>query len=68
MKNSIECPFCPYKAIRLTKKTEVTYKEKIYLIDRNYYHCLSCKQKFTTNEMDEFDLNQLYTLANEPNK
>lgn len=60
MENTIPCPFCPFTANRKVKELFVTYKGQQYPIKKDYYECVACEEQFSTPEMDEIALKQVY--------
>ena len=52
------------KEMKLIKEKEsVVYKDKTYIIEHHSYLCEDTGEKFTTDELDEINIEQVYKQA-----
>lgn len=56
----MDCIVCFSNAEYKVGKTYIDYKGEKFLIDQHYYKCNSCGEEFTTNELDEISMRNLY--------
>ncbi len=62
---SVSCPFCEGKAeLHIEQKIRTFRKEEFQIFDY-YYKCKNCDKQFTTTEIDELNVNQVYNKYRE---
>jgi uncharacterized C2H2 Zn-finger protein len=57
-----ECPRCDGKAYLNSEKKEYVVHDKTILMDSYFYKCNKCGMEFTTTELDDEWLEELYYL------
>lgn len=63
---TIGCPFCTNeKAELLIEKKIRSFRKEDFEIFEYYYKCSSCKKEFTTTDVDELNVSQVYNLYRE---
>jgi transcriptional regulator with XRE-family HTH domain len=58
-------PFTGGKAIQLSEKRELEFRKEKFEITQFFYRCEDTKEEFTTEELDQLNLNQLYNQYRE---
>lgn len=56
----MNCPFCNSKATKMLEQTKITFRKEDFKIQKQFYKCDKCKNQFTTNDLDEVNINQVY--------
>ena len=62
---SVNCPLCDGKAELHIEKKVRTFRKEDFHIFEYYYKCSSCNEDFTTTELDEINVNQVYNQYRE---
>jgi uncharacterized phage-associated protein len=55
-----ECPFCGQSSGLESQITEKVFRKEKFRIREFYYKCESCNEEFTTTDVDEVTINQVY--------
>lgn len=59
-KFDIKCPFCDKgNAVLSVEKKKRTFRKEEFKLYEYYYKCNSCKEEFTTTEIDTINTKQL---------
>jgi len=58
-------PFTGGKATQLSEKRELEFRKEKFQITQFFYRCEDTKEEFTTEELDQLNLNQLYNQYRE---
>jgi putative zinc finger/helix-turn-helix YgiT family protein len=65
MKLILDCPYCESKAeLKIDKQTRTFRKEEFHVFSY-YYKCKKCGKEFTTTELDEVNVHQVYNQYRE---
>jgi len=65
MRKSKDCPFCGKGSRLESKTTEKEFRKEKFQIREFYYICESCGEEFTTTNLDEVTVNQVYNQYRE---
>ena len=68
MERNAKSPFTGKEMKKLVEVREIPYKGNMYLIHYYFLQCEETKEEFTTTELDEINLENLYCAAGEPEK
>ncbi|MGR3301903.1 MAG: type II toxin-antitoxin system antitoxin SocA domain-containing protein [Candidatus Scalindua sp.] len=60
IKEEIVSPFSDSNAVLKRKKGINTFRKEEFEITEHYYQCIETDEKFTTDEIDQINLNQVY--------
>lgn len=60
IKEKIASPFCDNNAVLVRKKTSKKFRKEEFEITEHYYQCTGTGAEFTTDEIDQVNLNQVY--------
>lgn len=58
----MECPYCDGKAAIKIELKKLEYRKETFCVNHYFYKCEKCENEFTTREIDEKTLTQLYAL------
>ncbi|MBS3944388.1 MAG: DUF4065 domain-containing protein [Melioribacter sp.] len=61
----MKCAFCNGDANLHVEKTIIKYRKEDFNIHKLFYKCEMCKEQFTTNELDDVNINQVYNQYRE---
>lgn len=61
----MECAFCDGDAKLQIEDAKIVYRKEAFKIHKSFYKCAKCKEQFTTNELDEVNINQVYNQYRE---
>jgi putative zinc finger/helix-turn-helix YgiT family protein len=61
----MECAFCDGKAKLQIEGAKIVYRKEEFKIHKNFLKCEKCKEQFTTTELDELNINQVYNQYRE---
>jgi hypothetical protein len=62
---NMNCSYCNGKAELIIAKTKKTFRNEEFEIFEHYYKCQKCLKEFTTNEIDNLDVYQVYNQYRE---
>lgn len=61
----MKCPFCDGIAVLHFEPAKITFRKEDFSIQKQFYKCNKCKERFTTDELDEVNINQVYNQYRE---
>lgn len=61
----MKCPFCGGTTERLVKIVNISFRKEDFKINKQFYKCKECKEQFTTDELDNVNIKQVYNLYRE---
>ena len=61
----MNCAYCNGKAELKIESSKKTFRNEIFEIFEHYYKCNKCSKEFTTNEIDNLDVYQIYNQYRE---
>jgi hypothetical protein len=61
----MNCAYCNGKAELIIKKTKKIFRKEEFEIFEHFYKCQKCSKEFTTDEIDNLDINQVYNQYRE---
>ncbi len=61
----MKCPFCDGIADLKIEPIKITFRKEDFNIQKQFYKCNKCKEQFTTDELDEVNINQVYNQYRE---
>lgn len=61
----MKCPFCESEAEYKIELVKITFRKEDFNIHKLFYKCEMCKEQFTTNELDDVNINQVYNQYRE---
>jgi transcriptional regulator with XRE-family HTH domain len=61
----MNCAYCNGKAELIIKKTKKIFRKEEFEIFEHYYKCQNCSKEFTTDEIDNLDVIQVYNQYRE---
>ena len=56
----MKCSFCEGVAVLKIEPTKITFRKEDFNIQKQFYKCNDCKVQFTTDNLDEVNINQVY--------
>lgn len=65
MRKSVNCAYCKGTAELKHENKETIYRKESFKFNQFYYKCNSCKDEFTTNDIDDISVNQIYNQYRE---
>ncbi len=68
MKNLINCPICDGNAVLSASKKNRSFRKENFELNELYYKCSDCKEEFTTTEIDEVNVSNVYNQYREKYK
>jgi uncharacterized protein with PIN domain len=57
-----KCPICSGNAKLIIKKGKKIFREEEFEIFEYFYRCTECKEEFTSKELDDVNVLQVYNL------
>lgn len=60
MKKHLKCAFCDSIAQLRYEHNFIPFRKHEFRVLTAYYKCPVCKMEFTTNEADDFTINEVY--------
>jgi uncharacterized phage-associated protein len=61
----MDCAYCNGKAELIIEKSRKTFRNEEFEIFEHYYKCQKCLKEFTTNDIDNLDIYQVYNQYRE---
>ncbi|MEK6552533.1 MAG: type II toxin-antitoxin system antitoxin SocA domain-containing protein [Bacteroidota bacterium] len=61
----MKCPFCDGIADLKIEPIKITFRKEDFNIIKQFYKCNKCKEQFTTDDLDEVNINQVYNQYRE---
>lgn len=61
----MNCPYCKSEANLKLENKRITYRKEEFDFFQQFYKCGKCNQEFTTTEIDEVNINQVYNQYRE---
>ena len=61
----MKCSFCEGVAVLKIEPTKITFRKEDFNIQKQFYKCNDCKVQFTTDNLDEVNINQVYNQYRE---
>ncbi|NLT51956.1 MAG: DUF4065 domain-containing protein [Ignavibacteria bacterium] len=65
MKKLIECPVCDGQAVLTFEKAKRIFRKEEYELYESFYKCNKCGEEFTTTDIDEVSISQVYNQYRE---
>lgn len=62
------CPFCENLSEVKIEEISITFRKEEYHVFQHYYFCQKCKEEFTTTELDELNIKQVYNQYRDKHK
>lgn len=56
----MKCAFCCGNALQMVELIKISYRKEDFKVHKKYYKCQNCKEQFTTDELDNVNINQVY--------
>jgi putative zinc finger/helix-turn-helix YgiT family protein len=61
----MKCAFCSGEAKLNIEEAKILFRKEGFKIHKHFYECEKCKEQFTTNEIDQLNINQVYNQYRE---
>ncbi|MEO8233003.1 MAG: type II TA system antitoxin MqsA family protein [Ignavibacteriota bacterium] len=61
----MKCAFCGGNALQMLETIKINYRKEDFKVHKKYYKCQDCKQQFTTDELDNVNIKQVYNQYRE---
>ncbi len=65
IKHKVECPICEGKAFLKFEQKSVPFRKENFQIYSHFYKCEKCNEEFTTTEIDNLNITQVYNQYRE---
>jgi putative zinc finger/helix-turn-helix YgiT family protein len=61
----MKCAFCGGNAVKKTEINKINFRKEEFKIHKHFYECSNCKERFTTDELDNLNMKQVYNQYRE---
>ena len=65
MELNMKCPFCGGTTEKLVESVKINFRKEEFKIHKQFYKCNECKERFTTDELDNVNIKQVYNQYRE---
>lgn len=65
MENKMKCAFCDSIAKLHIEQSKIVYRKEEFKIHKHFFRCEKCNQQFTTTEIDNLNIEQVYNQYRE---
>jgi putative zinc finger/helix-turn-helix YgiT family protein len=59
------CAFCSGNALLMLEPIKINYRKEDFKVHKQFYECVDCKERFTTDELDNVNIKQVYNQYRE---
>lgn len=61
----MKCAFCGANAVKKLETAKINFRKEEFKIHKQVYECENCKERFTSDELDEVNIKQVYNQYRE---
>lgn len=61
----MKCAFCGGNALQMVETIKISYRKEDFKVHKQFYKCEDCKEQFTTDELDNVNIKQVYNQYRE---
>ncbi|HRN27493.1 MAG: DUF4065 domain-containing protein [Ignavibacteriaceae bacterium] len=61
----MKCAFCGGNALQMVETVKISYRKEDFKVHKQFYKCQDCKEQFTTDELDNVNIKQVYNQYRE---
>jgi len=61
----MKCAFCSGNALLMVETIKISYRKEDFKVHKQFYKCADCNEQFTTDELDNVNIKQVYNQYRE---